>query len=136
MILTDTGPLIAIIDTDDSDHQICVAELDAVALPLQTVLPVLTEAMHMLGRMKGWQGQSLLWDMILKGDLQVIEMTGDDLKRVRVLMEKYNSLPMDLADASLVAVAERLNRGKIFTLDSDFNIYRLHGRRPFDVIPE
>jgi predicted nucleic acid-binding protein len=54
---------------------------------------------------------------------------------MRALMEKYADIPMDLADASIVAAAESLNLDTVFTLDSDFHVYRLYDKRPFNVIP-
>jgi predicted nucleic acid-binding protein len=57
------------------------------------------------------------------------------LGRVRDLMERYRDLPMDLADASLVALAETLNQKRIFTLDTDFRVYRIHRNRPFEIVP-
>ena len=56
-------------------------------------------------------------------------------KRTRALMAKYRDLPMDLADASLVAAAEALNLKRVFTLDSDFRVYRFRSRQAFDIIP-
>ena len=55
-------------------------------------------------------------------------------RRIRQLMQQYHDVPMDLADASLVAAAEVLGIRQVFTLDSDFHIYRLHGKDAFDVI--
>jgi predicted nucleic acid-binding protein len=57
------------------------------------------------------------------------------LNRTRRLMEQYRDLPMDLADASLVALAEERGLERIFTLDNDFRIYRLPRGRAFTVIP-
>jgi hypothetical protein len=54
---------------------------------------------------------------------------------MRLLMAQYQNVPMDLADASLVAVAESIRSKRIFTLDSDFYVYRLYGKEVFDVIP-
>lgn len=59
----------------------------------------------------------------------------DEWRRARELMERYHDTPMDLADASLVATAESLAISRIFTLDSDFLVYRLPGNRTFEVIP-
>jgi len=50
-------------------------------------------------------------------------------------MEKYQDTPMDLADASLVAVAESLSIRDVFTLDSDFRIYRLADGSTLNIIP-
>lgn len=55
--------------------------------------------------------------------------------RMRALMEQYRDTPMDLADASLVAAAEARVEKRIFTIYSDFYIYQLNGREPFDVVP-
>lgn len=56
-------------------------------------------------------------------------------KRMRELMEQYKDTPMDLADASLVATAEVLKRQRIFTLDADFQIYRIFGTQAFEIVP-
>lgn len=50
-------------------------------------------------------------------------------------MDKFSDLPMDFADASLVLAAEILGTSKVFTLDSDFTIYRINGRKAFEIIP-
>ncbi|MCT7972112.1 hypothetical protein [Laspinema olomoucense] len=54
---------------------------------------------------------------------------------MKVLMDKYQDIPMDLADASLVAVAESQKIKRIFILDSDFYVYRLYDKDAFEVIP-
>ncbi|MBI4582267.1 MAG: hypothetical protein HY718_21415, partial [Planctomycetes bacterium] len=59
----------------------------------------------------------------------------DDAPRMRELMRKYRDLPMDLADASLVALAEALNRRQVFTLDGDFQVYRFRDREAFRLVP-
>jgi predicted nucleic acid-binding protein len=58
-----------------------------------------------------------------------------ELQRMRTLMEKYADIPMDFADASIVAAAESLNLDTVFTIDSDFYVYRLYDKHPFHVIP-
>ncbi len=55
-----------------------------------------------------------------------------DLRRIGELMDKYQDLPADFADVSLVAMAERLKIHRIATIDSDFLVYRIHGKHPFD----
>src|SRR5215212_10082465 len=69
------------------------------------------------------------------GRLQIIELPATSFGRMRALMEQYRDLPMDLADASLVALAEERGLDPVFTLDSDFHVYRLSGGRTFIVIP-
>ena len=67
--------------------------------------------------------------------MEIIELAEETVDRSRSLMEKYSDTPMSLADASLVAVAERLGLKRIFTLDSDFDVYRFRGRQRFERIP-
>lgn len=97
--------------------------------------PVFTEAMYLLGDAGGWKAQRALWLLLTRGDIEIIELTRDTVDRSRSLMEKYSDTPMSLADATLVAVAEHLGLQRIFTLDSDFDVYRFRGRRRFERIP-
>ena len=135
MILTDAGPLIALVDRGEVDHARCVAALTQVTLPLVTTWPAFTEAMYLLGEAGGWTGQVALWRMVERADLQVVDLSAAALGRARRLMEQYRDLPMDLADASLVALAEERGLNRVFTLDGDFRIYRLPRGRAFTIIP-
>ncbi len=135
MTLVDAGPLIALLDKGEADHQICVNALEALTAPLVTTWPALTEAMYLLGSAGGWHAQQALWKLVVRGDLQLIDLDETLRQRIQALMAKYQNVPMDLADASLVAVAETIDVKRIFTLDSDFHIYRIKGRQAFETIP-
>ena len=135
MTLTDAGPLIALIDADEPDHERCRDALDRLALPLLTTWPAFTEAMYLLGRAAGWRGQNALWRLLLRGDLLVAAPSPESSARAARLMERYADRPMDLADATLVALAEERDTSRIFTLDGDFHVYRFKGRRRFEVVP-
>lgn len=135
MTLTDAGPLIAIIDADEPDHAACVEVLDHVAPPLITTWPAFTEAMYLLGRGGGITGQRALWRLVQTGRLAIAELTPEGLARAARLMDQYSDRPMDLADATLVAYAEEQGLRTIFTLDADFDIYRLRGRQRFERVP-
>jgi predicted nucleic acid-binding protein len=135
MTLVDAGPLVALIDAGEPDHERCVSALDTVRLPLLTTWPAFTEAMYLVGRAGGWGAQQALWKLALRGDLEVAANPPEAAGRVAQLMERYADRPMDLADASLVALAEGRDLKRIFTLDSDFEIYRLHGRGRFELLP-
>ena len=135
MILVDAGPLVAIIDRGEADHVRCVAALSSVTLPLVTTWPAFTEAMYLLGEAESWPGQEALWRLVERGDLEVAEISAGARMRMRALMEKYHDLPMDLAAASLVAVAEERRLTRVFTLDRDFRVYRLARGASFDIIP-
>jgi predicted nucleic acid-binding protein len=134
--LTDAGPLIALIDADDPDHVRCVETLNRVRLPLITTWPAFTEAMYLLGRASDWRAQNALWRLVQRGDLVVSTPSRDANTRAAILMAKYADRPMDLADATLVALAEERDDNRVFTLDGDFHVYRFKGRRRFEVIPE
>ncbi len=135
MTLTDAGPLIAIIDADEADHDACVAALDDVVLPLVTTWPAFTEAMYLLGQAGGMTGQEGLWQLVETDRLALADLSESARGRSARLMRQYADRPMDLADATLVALAEELGERTIFTLDSDFLIYRFRGRGHFRLIP-
>jgi uncharacterized protein len=137
MILTDAGPLVAILDRGEQHHGACVACLAKLAGPMLTTWPAYTEAMYLLGEAGRWTAQDALWRLVHQKDVQIAEQSSEDCARMRTLMEKYKDLPMDLADASLVALAEKENLRDIFTLDqTDFQVYRLPRRQSFRVLPE
>ena len=135
-ILIDAGPLIAIVNRNDTHHAGCATLLRELNCPFYTTLPVMTEAMYLAGERLGLRAQQSLWKMLMRGDLILAHPTNTDLKRMEELMTKYADLPMDFADASLVAAAERLKLNRIFTLDrAHFSVYRIYNRSPFVVIP-
>lgn len=135
MTLTDAGPLVALIDADEADHEICVLSLKTLTLPLLTTWPAFTEAMYLLGWAGGSVGQQALWKLRTNGRLEVADLSPEAINRSAALMAKYADRPMDLADATLVALAEERGRKRIFTLDDDFRIYRIRGRASFEIIP-
>lgn len=135
MTLTDAGPLIAIIDADEPDHAVCLEALDRVTLPLITTWPAFTEAMYLLARAGGIRGQRALWQLVRTRRLIVADLSESAIERSARLMDQYADRPMDLADATLVALAEERKARRIFTLDADFHIYRLRGRQRFETIP-
>jgi hypothetical protein len=136
VILTDAGPLIAILDRGEPDHAACVRSLSALTGPMLTTWPAFTEAMYLLGEAGGWRAQGLLGELESRGELQIAELDAEDHRRMRFLMAKYQDRPMDLADASLVRLAEKRNLRDVFTLDrADFTTYRIHGRGSFRIWP-
>lgn len=127
MILVDAGPLVALVDADDQYHDKCVAALESFREPLGTVWPPVTEAMYLLADLP--TAQEAIWEMLIREAIQLLPLHRQDISRIRELMRKYGNRPMDLADAALIAVAEREAVRKFFTIDqSDFAVYRLHGR--------
>lgn len=132
-VLVDAGPLVALLDRGDSQHQACVAALQTVRDPLVTVWPAFTEAMYLLGG--SWRAQKALWSRLETDALSLVPLGESDAPRMRELMEKYRDLPMDLADAALVRVAERETLTQILTLDKKhFRVYRPGRRRRFSMV--
>ena len=129
--LMDTGPLVAYLRPRDTDHGWAVAQFETLDLPFVCCEPVLTEACLLVAR-SGWPASRVL-DMIRRGVLRIGFELQDELAAVRALMERYANVPMSLADACLVRLAE-LTGLPICTLDSDFAIYRAHGRRALTLI--
>jgi len=111
----------------------CQRALKDVRGTLWTTLPVITEAFYFLDRDSE---RELLWKFMLGGALRLAETLPADLSRMRSLMKKYFDLPVDFADASLVATAERLNVRRIFTLDQrHFRVYRPRHVHSFELFP-
>jgi hypothetical protein len=124
MILVDTGPLVALFDPQDAQHDRCVSTLKGIRGPIATTIPVLTEAFHMLGPSS--IGSDRLREFIEDGGLLLWFFDRTALTRAFELMETYADHPMDLADASLVAAAEVLGTRQVFTIDrKDFETYRV-----------
>ena len=126
MILLDTGPLVALFDPRDRAHEACVRRFGAVGVGgLQATTAVLTETFYLLAGRSGRPAP--LRRLISDGDIAV--RFGDDaeLRRAFELVEQYADLPMDFADATIIAAAEALGTTKVFTLDRrDFTTYRIH----------
>lgn len=132
-MLVDAGPLVALLDKRDPEHDACVAALKVIRDPLVTVWPAVAEAMYLLGR--SWLAQKALWSRLETGALTLAALDETDAPRMRELMEKYRDLPMDLVDAALVRVAERESLTQIFTLDRrHFSIYRAARRRRLSIL--
>lgn len=136
MILTDTGPLIALINRNDRNHAACLAATKLLpAGPLLTTWPCFTEAMYLLFQAGGHAAQAELWRWRSAGRLALHDLGETEMDRMAALMQTYRDTPMDLADASIVAAAEHLGLRVVFTLDGDFRIYRMVSGLVIDCIP-
>ena len=135
MTLTDTGPLLALLDEDDDLHLSCIAASKRLPMePMLTTWPCSTEAMYLLGEVGGHRYQARLWALRSSGDLLLHDLTPGETDRMQALMEKYKDTPMDLADASLVVTAESRSLTRVFTMDSDFYVYRLADGSALEVV--
>ena len=133
-VLVDAGPLVALLDRSDGHHGKVAAALANIRDDLATVWPVLVEAMYLLAF--DWRAQKALWEMLELGAVRLLPLDESDVPEMKGLMEKYRDLPMDLADAALVRVAEREGIRRVLTLDpKDFNVYRLARKGRFTLLP-
>lgn len=124
----------ALIHADDRHHASCREALEGIREPLATVWPAITEAMYLLGFSSS--AEDALWRLLERDAVKILALDAADVPRMRELMRKYRDLPMDLADAALVRVAEREKISRVFTIDRrDFEVYRPRGIRRFTVLP-
>lgn len=133
-VLIDAGPMVAVLDRGDAEHAAVTSALKEIREPLLTVWPAATEAMYLLGF--SWRAQCALWRMLEDQRIRLLSLTVEDIPALRALMEKYRDLPMDLADAALVHVAEREDLQQILTVDRrDFTVYRTASGRALEILP-
>jgi predicted nucleic acid-binding protein len=141
MIIVDTGFWVALFNNKDQYHLIAQQTLAQYSSqPLITTWCVLTESCHLLlkrssSTYQGVEKQIKLMDVFQKhqGTFQLFNLEQIHLERIKLLMKQYQNLPMDLADASLVILAEYLGHGRIFSVDQrDFNTYRWKQNYPFE----
>ena len=133
MIAVDAGCFLALADRRDAWHARAVNSLPTQAEGWITTWPVLTEACHLLNARLGPYFAAALIDDAAEGHLAIWTPGTETVTRLPALMRRYANLPMDLADASLVLLAEHLGHGRILSTDErDFETYRWKRHQPFD----
>ena len=133
MIIVDTGFWLALADQRDRYNQRAKEALKKYDDPLITTWCVVTETCYLLLKRKGNDAQIKFINSLERGFVGVFDLEVHHISRVSELMQKYGDLPMDLADASLVILAEEINSGRIFSVDQrDFNTYRWKQKAPFE----
>jgi predicted nucleic acid-binding protein len=133
-LLLDTGAFVALVDRSERAHKDCVAALERWTGAVVTTEAVLTETLCLVG--PAWSAQKVVLEFVLRGAFQLVASSQASLRRVAALMERYRNIPMDFADATLVALAEELETDRVFTLDRrGFTTYRMRRRKPFRLIP-
>ena len=133
-LLLDTGALVSLLDRSQHRHVVFKESFESWSDEVVTTEAVLTEAIHLLTRVRG--GPEACLDFVLSGGAVLVPASNASLRRVRSLVEQYRDLPMDYADATLVALAEDIGTNLIFTTDHrDFTIYRIGGRQEFTLLP-
>jgi predicted nucleic acid-binding protein len=127
VVLLDTGPLVAFLSERDADHAWAIAQFQRLQPPWLTCEAVITETTHLLRDVRG--AQVAILEMIERGALQVPFDLESEAAHVRRLMSKYSDVPMSLADACLVRMAELNPTPTVLTLDRHFNIYKKNNRQ-------
>ena len=131
MVLADTGYWLALANARDRWHQAAVSVTRQLDEHLVVTWPVVTETCHLLLSRLGVQAELRFIEQV-STNVEIHELGQEHLGAIRVLMEKYADLPMDLADASLVVAATELGEGRILSTDQrDFNAYRWKDVEPF-----
>jgi uncharacterized protein len=131
-VLVDTGVLVALIDPDTQEHQWAQDRSKRLPQPFLTSEPVLTEAAFVLAR-DGYDADEL-FALAEAGVVRVGLRFEEERAALRELMARYREVPMSLADATLVRLAELNENSRVFTLDADFRIYRRHRNKVIPVL--
>ena len=130
--VVDTGPLVAFFDRSERHHAWVAERIEQLEPPLLVCEPVLTEVMYLLARYAS--AADALFGLLQNGALRIAFQIEDHAEALRRLLQKYGDTPMSLADACIVRMAEIHDRHDVLTLDSDFAVYRKHGRMPLPLI--
>jgi predicted nucleic acid-binding protein len=130
--LLDTGPLVSFLASGLRHHRWTVDQWKRLRPPLLTCEPVLTEAAFLLKR-EGQEADAL-FVLLERGVIRIALAVENEQPDLRALMHRYRNRPMSLADACLVRLSEIHTASEVFTLDSDFRIYRRHGNKVIPVL--
>ena len=134
-VLLDTGPLVAILSERDEHHEECVEQLRQLTPPLLTCWPVITEAAWLLRSDVAAVHRMLAGFEV--GLLELLPLGEEAAPWISDFVTRYSNLGVQLADASLVYLAEREGIETVFTLDRrDFTVYRFGKNKSFNLIPE
>ena len=130
--LIDTGPLVTFVTAGTSHNSWVCDQWKAFRPPMLTCEPVLTEAAFLLKR-DGHEADPL-FALLERGVIRIALQIQEEMADLRALMHRYRNRPMSLADACLVRLSELHSDSEVFTLDSDFRIYRRHGNKVIPVL--
>lgn len=128
VFILDTGPLVALLSERDRHHAWARERWQEIPAPLLTCEAVLTEACFLLASKHG--GREAVFKLLRRGAVDLAFSLATEVDAVERLMNRFRDLPMSLADACVVRLAERYPGARVFTLDTKhFGIYRMHGRQ-------
>jgi predicted nucleic acid-binding protein len=130
--IVDTGPLVAFLDRAERHHRWVAERIEELDAPLLICEPVLAETMYLLARLP--RAQDAVFGLLENRSLKIALRIEEHVPELRRLQQKYRDTPMSLADACIVRMAEMHEHYAVLTVDSDFSIYRKHGRLPIELI--
>jgi hypothetical protein len=139
LLILDTSALVALVNRRERRHADCAAVLERWSGEIATTDAVVTEALYLLGpgASRGWDAQRPAVEFFLRGAFHLVPSSPASFRRTAQLMEKYQDVPMDYADATLVVLAEESLSDRVFTLDRrGFSVYKRLGRDPFVLLPD
>ena len=131
-VLLDTGPLVAFLNSRDTHHEWTKHQWALIKPPLLTCESVLAEACYLIRN--AYDGAEKVFELLSRGILRIDFDLAAEVEQVGRLIKRYSDIPMSLADACLVRMAEKHTRATILTLDSDFTFYRTGDRRVIPII--
>lgn len=131
-VIVDAGPLVAFLDRGERHHSWIRERSRELNAPWLTCEPVLTEAWHLLRRQPS--GQDALRELLSTGLIEIRFSLREHLSEVLALCHTYRDVPMSLADACLVRMAEVFDHHGVCTLDADFTVYRKHRRQTIPLL--
>ena len=131
-VIVDTGPLVALLNRSDGAHAWVMQELQTIAPPMLTCEAVLAEATYLTRAVPG--ARAALIEMLGEGFLSIGMAVADHHSALLGMVRRYTNVPISLADACLVRLAELYPQSAVLTLDSDFVVYRKNGRQVIEAI--
>ena len=131
-VIVDTGPLVALLNRKDHSHAWVVQQLQDIQPPMVTCESVLAEATYLTRQTPG--ARVALIEMVGEGFLNIGMAVADHHSALLAMVRRYADVPMSLADACLVRLAELFPQSPVLTLDSDFSVYRKNGRQVIEVL--
>ena len=131
-IIADAATIVALIDKRDGFHQWTASQAANLPLPFLTCEAVISESCYLLHNI--YQGEKTVLTYLKKDILQIDFSLSNEIEAIENLMQKYENVPMSLADACLVRMSETIKDSNVFTTDSDFHIYRKNGKQKIDLI--
>ncbi|MCP3961551.1 MAG: PIN domain-containing protein [bacterium] len=135
-VVADTGGLYALFDADDRHHAAARATIDREPGPIIVPAGILGEIDYLLREFLGIDAELSFLENLISGAFTLETSTAEDLVRVRGLIDQYRDLDLGLADASVIATAERLGIQRILTVDErDFRVVRPKNGQPFTLLP-